>query len=92
MSGLLISPTPDRGDDPADLNSLLDRLSRLVHTGEAECRRVGPQGVPAVLAANRAQFYAAMDALGGWIHAFLAAGPAKRRCGSFSLPAQETRA
>ncbi len=75
MNRSLITSVPGPGGDRAALEIVLDRLSRLVQTIEAECRRAGPVGVPAVLAANRAQLYAAMMAVGDWINDFLAGQP-----------------
>ena len=75
MNRSLITSVPGPGGDRAALEIVLDRLSRLVDTIEAECRRAGPVGVPAVLAANREQLYAAMMAVGDWINDFLAGQP-----------------
>ena len=56
------------------LDDLLARLTHLVATIEADCAAAG---IPVALPRQRAALYAAMDALGGWINAFLVAGPAE---------------
>lgn len=56
------------------LDALLARLAHLVATIEADCATAG---IPVALPRHRAALYAAMDAVGGWINAFLASGPSE---------------
>lgn len=63
------------GGNRSELDVVLGELAQRVRAIEAELRRAGPVGVPAVLAANRAQVYAAMAAVGDWVIDFLAAEP-----------------
>ncbi len=56
------------------LDEGLAHLARLIATIEADC---AASGVSVALPRHRAALYAAMDALGGWINAFLASGPSE---------------
>ncbi len=62
------------GNTWPQLDAALAHLTAPVATIEADCAVTGPS---TALSRHRAALYAAMDALGGWINAFLAARPAE---------------
>ncbi len=71
---MIDQPTqPDATQPSASLDDMLAQLAATVAAIEADC--AADARVPTGLARNRATLYAAMDALGGWINAFLAASP-----------------
>lgn len=61
-------------DASPPLDAALAQLIDLVATIEADC---AASGATVALPRHRAALYAAMDALGGWINAFLAAEPSE---------------
>ena len=62
-------------DKLARLDMRLSKVMQLVGQIEQVCIAARPTGIPSVLAHHRAEFYRAMNDLGGSINAFLDSGP-----------------